>query len=193
MAATDLFLLADAKAQLNIDSDNTDSDAELAGYVSGVTRVVERYVGAVVNRTVTEVFDGGRCEVLLSNIPVASVTQVTDNGTVLDADAYRVSKAGVLSRVAGPSRTLFLPGIQSVEVEYVAGQVATTAAVATDLADVRLGGLIILQHMWETQRPAAQGPFSQASDDYDPRYAYSVPRRAQELLGIEIGEAVGFA
>ena len=72
-------------------------------------------------------------------------------------------------------------------------RIADTAAVATDLADVRLAGLIILQHMWETQRPAAQGPFSQASDDYDPRYAYSVPRRAQELLGVEIGEAVGFA
>jgi Phage QLRG family, putative DNA packaging. len=191
MAATDLFLLDDAKKQLNIT--DTASDAELAGYVSGVTRVVERYVGAVVNRTVSEVFGGGRCEVLLSNIPVASVTKVTDNGTVLDAGAYRVSSSGVLTRTAGPSRTLFLPGIQSVEVEYVAGQVADTAAVATDLADVRLAGLIILQHMWETQRPAAQGPFSQASDDYDPRYAYSVPRRAQELLGIEIGEAVGFA
>lgn len=191
MAATDLFLLADAKAQLNIT--DAASDAELAGYVSGVTRVVERYVGAVVNRTVTEVFDGGRCEVLLSKIPVASVTKVTDSGTVLDAGAYRASSSGVLSRVAGPSRTLFLPGVQSVQVEYVAGQVADTAAVATDLADVRLAGLIILQHMWETQRPAAQGPFSQASDDYDPRYAYSVPRRAQELLGIEIGEAVGFA
>lgn len=191
MAATDLFLLDDAKDQLNIT--DTASDAELAGYISGITRVVERYVGAVVNRPVVEVFDGGRCEVLLSKIPVASVVSVTDSGTVLDADAYAVSSSGVLSRVAGPSRTLFLPGIQSVQVEYVAGQVADTAAVATDLADVRLAGLIILQHMWETQRPAAQGPFSQASDDYDPRYAYSVPRRAQELLGIEIGEAVGFA
>lgn len=193
MAATDLFTLDDAKDQLNIDLDNTASDAELAGYVSGVTRVVERYVGAVVQRSVTEVFDGGRCEVLLSNIPVASVTSVTDSGATLDGDAYTVSKSGVLSRGAGTARTLFLPGIQSVEVEYVPGQVADTAAVATDLPDVRLAGLIIIQHLWETQRPAAQGPFSQASDDYDPRYAYSVPRRAQELLGVEIGEWAGFA
>lgn len=191
MAATDLFTLAAAKDQLNIT--DTASDVELAGYVSGVTRVVERYVGAVVNRTVIERFDGGRCEVLLSNIPVASVTSVTDSGTTLDAGAYKVSTSGVLSRVAGPSRIAFLPGVQSVEVTYVAGKVADTASVATDLADVRLAGLIILQHMWETQRPAAAGPFSQAADDYDPRYAYSVPRRAQELLGIEIGEWAGFA
>ncbi|MFI0484885.1 head-tail connector protein [Actinomadura sp. 9N215] len=191
MAATDLFTLADAKAQLNIT--DSASDAELAGFVSGVTRVVERYVGAVVNRTVTEVFDGGRCELLLSNIPVASITSVTDSGTVLDAGAYKVSKSGVLARVAGTARTPFLPGIQSVSVAYVAGKVANTAAVATDLPDVRLAGLIIVQHMWETQRPAARGPFSQESDDFDPRYAYSVPRRAQELLGVEMGEQVGFA
>lgn len=193
MADTDLFLLDDAKAQLNIDEANTDSDVELAGFISGVTGVVERYVGAVVNRTVTEVFDGGRPEVLLSTIPVASITEVTDSGAVLDADAYRASRSGVLSRVVGPSRSSFLPGVQSVSVEYVAGQVADTAAVAVQLPHVRLAGLIILQHMWETQRPAAAGPFSQTSDDYDPRYAYSVPRRAQELLGVEIGEAVGFA
>lgn len=191
MTATDVITVAEAKAQLNMT--DSASDAELAGYVSGVTRVVERYVGAVVNRTVTEVFDGGRCEVLLSQIPVASVTSVTDSGTVLDAGAYKASKSGVLSRVAGPSRTLFLPGVQSVEVTYVAGQVASTGAVAASLPDVRLAALIIVQHMWETQRPAAAGPFSQASDDFDPRYVYSVPRRAQELLGVEMGEQVGFA
>ncbi|WP_141579660.1 head-tail connector protein [Actinomadura sp. WMMA1423] len=193
MAATDLFTLEDAKAQLNIDPDNTDSDAELAGYISGVTRVVERYVGAVIHRTVTEQFDGGAGEVLLSNIPVASVTTVTDSGTDLEAGAYSATESGVLSRVAGAARTAFLPGLQSVQVVYVAGKVADTTAVKDELAEVRLAGLIILQHMWETQRPAAAGPFSQASDDFDPRYAYSVPRRAQELLGVEIGEWAGFA
>ena len=103
MAATDLFTLDEAKKQLNIDPDNTDSDAELAGYVSGVTRVVERYVGAVVHRTMTERFDGGRSELLLSHIPVASVTSVADGGTAVDASGYTVTESGVLSRVAGPA------------------------------------------------------------------------------------------
>ena len=186
MAATDIIALADAKAQLNIT--DTASDAELAGYVSAVTRVVERYAGAVIHRSVTEVFDGGRAQVLLSKLPVVSVLSVTDSGAVVDSSGYKVDKeAGVLTRVAGPSPMAFLPGVQSVSVLYQAGQAASVAAVAQDLADIRLGALIILQHMWDTQRPAAAGPFSQGGDDFDPRYTYSVPRRALELLGEPVG------
>ncbi|MEV4000999.1 head-tail connector protein [Actinomadura sp. NPDC049753] len=190
MAATDIIDLAAAKEQLNIDPDNTDSDAELALYVSAATEVVERYVGAVIQRPVTERFDGGRSALLLSALPVASVTSVTVGGSVLDAAGVAVSESGVLTRVSGSARMNFSSGTQTVEVVYVAGRAASVAEVP---ARYQLAARIIVQHMWETQRPAAQGPFSQASDDYDPRYAYSVPRRAQELLGVEIGEWAGFA
>lgn len=193
MAATDVITLDEAKAQLNIPADNTASDAELAGFVAAASRVVERYVGAVVHRTVTEVFDGGRAQLLLTTLPVVEATEVIDTGATIEPGGYTVSRAGVLSRVAGPSPMPFLPGVQTVQVTYTAGQVATLAEVAEALPDVRLAALIICQHMWETQRPAARGPFDQQSDDFDPRYAYSIPRRAQELLGIEQGEAVGFA
>lgn len=193
MAATDVITLAEAKDQLNIPRDNTASDAELAGYVAGASRACERYVGAVVHRTVVERFDGGRAQVLLTTLPVVEATEVKDTGAVVEAGGYTVAKSGVLSRVAGPSLMPFLPGVQTVEVTYTAGQVATLAEVAEALPHVRLAALIILQHMWETQRPAARGPFDQQGDDFDPRYAYSIPRRAQELLGIEQAEAWGFA
>lgn len=189
MAATDIINLADAKAQLNIT--DSGSDTELAGYISAVTRPVEKYVGPVIHRTVTEVFDGGRTTMTLSQIPVVSITSVTEGGAVLDASGYTVAReSGVLTRVAGVSPVATLPGMQNVSVVYVAGQAANTAAVASDLGHVRLAGLIILQHMWETQRPAGGGPFSQGQDDYDPRYSYSIPRRALELLGEPLG---GFA
>jgi uncharacterized phiE125 gp8 family phage protein len=182
VAATDVITLAEAKEQLNITS--TADDAELAGFISGVSEAVEDYAGAVVQRTVTETFDGGRSTVLLTRTPVASVTSVTDNGTVLDASGYEVSKSGVLTRVAGQGTLPFLPGTQSVEVVYVAGVAASTAAAPWR---VKLAAKIILQHLWETQRPAASGLFSQGSDDYDPRYSYSLPRRALELLGEPVG------
>lgn len=192
MAALDIVSLADAKAQLNIT--DSASDTELAGYVSGVSAGVELHVGAVINRNVTEVFDGGRCEVLLTTLPVASVTSVTDNGTVVDPSGYKLNaQSGVLTRVAGPSRMPFLPGIQSVSALYVAGRAADIAAVALNYANIRLGTLMILQDNWESQRGPQRGPYDQQGDTYDPRTGYFISYKARALLGIEEAEAVGFA
>lgn len=188
MAATDIVTTAETKTHLNIDASNTASDAELAGFISAGSRVVDREVGPVVQRTVVQTFDGGRSQVLLSETPVASITSVVDNGTTVSASDYTVgSDSGVLYRVDGDGLTEFDPGIRSLVVTYVAGRVANTAAVAASYGDFRLAALIIIQHMWETQRPAAAGPFTQGNDDYDPRYAYSIPRRALELLGEPVG------
>lgn len=182
MADTDVISLAEMKAHLNM-TDSV-SDAELAVFISAASEVVEDYVGAVVQRSVTDVFDGGRSAVLLTVKPVASVTSVTDNGTALDTGAYKVSESGVLTRVVGRDAGRFTGGVQSLEVVYTAGQAADTASAPRR---VKMAALIIAQHLWETQRPAAQGPFSQASDDFDPRYAYSIPRRALEMLGEPVG------
>lgn len=181
MAATDIVTVADAKAQLNIPLSDTSHDAELAGFVSAATGVVERYAGAVINRTVTETFDGGRRSVLLAYLPVVSVTSVTEAGTAVDPAGYTVASAsGVLTRSSAGTATRWGSGLSSVAVTYVAGQAATTAEVP---GNIRLAALIIIQHMWETQRPAAEGPFAGRGDDFDPRYTYSIPRRALELLG----------
>lgn len=190
MAATDIVTLAEAKLHLNITG--TDSDAELAGFISAATQPCEDVVGAVVNRTVVEVFDGGRAQLPLSHRPVSSITSVVDTGTTLSASSYTVNaESGVLTLVAGPSPLPFLVGVQSVTVTYVAGRVASTAAVATSAyGNIRMAALIIVQHLWETQRPAAAGPFTQGVDDFDPRYSFSIPRRATELLGERVA---GFA
>lgn len=183
MTAPDIVDLAAAKAQVNIT--DSSSDTELAGFISAVTAVVERHVGAVIHRSVTEVFDGGRPVLLLTATPVVSITSVTESGGLVDPSGYTFAAAsGVLTRVAGTAQQTFLQGIQSVSVTYVAGQAANTAAVP---GHVRLGALVILQHLWETQRPAARGPFSQDAGDFDPRYTYSIPRRALELLGVPRG------
>mgnify|MGYP001606920896 CR=1 FL=1 len=157
MSATDIVTLAQAKKQLNIDVSNTTSDAELSEvFIPAVTEAVEEKAGKVINRSVTEVFDGGRAVLLLTSIPVVSITSVSEAGIALAAGACVVDQnSGVLTRVSGVSPMPFLPGVQSVSVTYVAGQAADVTAVA---GNVRLAALIILQHMWETQRPAAAGP-----------------------------------
>lgn len=183
MAATDVVTVAETKLQLNMT--DTTSDVELAVFISAASEAIEDYVGAVVNRTVTEVHDGGRDRVLLSKLPVVSITSVTDNGTVLAASAYKVdAPSGVLTRVAGRGTYPFNPGVQSLSVVYVAGRAASTTAAPNRY---KMAALIIIQHLWETQRPAAAGPFNQGSDDFDPRYTYSIPRRALELLGEPVG------
>lgn len=188
--ATDIVTLAEAKTHLNIT--DSSSDAELAGFIGAATQPVEDVVGPVVQRTVTEVFDGGRASVLLTSRPVSSITSVTDTGATISSTSYTFNAAsGVLTQIAGPSPLPFLVGVQSVSVTYVAGRVANTAAVASSAyGAIRMAALIIVQHLWETQRPAAAGPFSQGVDDYDPRYSFSIPRRATELLGERVA---GFA
>lgn len=191
MGALDLVSLADAKGQLNIPLADVSSDAELAGFIAAATDPIERIIGPVIARSVTEVWDGGRSQLLLRKPPVLSITAVTDTGTVLAASDYKLNgPAGILSRVAGPSLLPFLPGIQSVTVVYQAGQAADIAAVTANLPNVRLAAMIIIQHLWQTQRPAAAGPFTQGSDEYDPRSSFAVPHRVTELLGDPVG---GFA
>jgi hypothetical protein len=190
--ATDIVTLAEAKLQLNIPASDTTSDAELAGFISAATQPVEDVVGPVVNRTAVDVFDGGRSQLLLTQRPVSSITSVVDTGATVSSGSYTFNAAsGVLTQIAGPSPLPFLVGVQSVTVTYVAGRVANTAAVAASaFGNMRLAALIIVQHLWDTQRPAAAGPFTQGVDDYDPRYGFSVPRRATELLGERVA---GFA
>jgi hypothetical protein len=180
-APPQIISLRDAKKQLNIPQDSTGDDDEILDFVRATTAVCERYVGAISRTAHTETFDGGKTAVLLGFYPVLTVTSVTENGTTLGAGDYTITAAsGVLGRVNGYSPWLFLPGVKNVTVAYVAGTTATAA-------NVGQAARIILQHMWETQRPAGGGPFSQQGEEFDPRYLYSIPRRALELLGEPIG------
>jgi hypothetical protein len=169
-----LVSLKDAKDQLNITGDS--DDAELMRVLRSVTRPVERIVGSVVRRSWTETVDGGHQKITLQRFPVLAVTQVTENGTVLDTSAYTLKRdAGVLTRVSGGCATRWRPGVDNLVVTYEAGRVITGD-------DVRQAVLIILQHLWDTQR----GGFNASprdADTYDPRFGYSIPRRALELLG----------
>lgn len=175
-AAAGILSLAEAKQQLNIDSTDTDDDDEIEGFVRAITEVCEKHVGALARTSHTEKHRGGRGMVLLHSpvLTLTSVTAIETSGTdqaVADLDLDQPT--GVVTRkdggwMRGPFR-----------VTYVAGQTQVPA-------HVRLAALIILQHMWETQRGQMGGVRVGGADEvYDPRFGFSIPRRAQELLGDE--------
>lgn len=171
-----LLSLTEAKDQLNIDVADQDYDQEIQGFIRSITEVCEKYVGALARTTHVERHRGGRGMVLLHS-PVLSLTSVaaieTNGADQAVADLDLDQPTGIVQRkdggwMRGPYR-----------VTYVAGQTSIPA-------HVRQAALIILQHMWETQRGTMGGVRVGGSDEvYDPRFGFSIPRRAQELLGDE--------
>lgn len=168
-----ILSLSEAKQQLNIDDDDHDDDEEIQGFIRSVTAVCERYVGALGRAIYEEKHQGGYL-LALNRAPVLSVTSVVAVGTggvdqaVADLDVDLPT--GIVQRLdggrmCGPFR-----------VTYTAGRTSIPP-------NVRQAALIILQHLWETQRGGMPARFGNQDDTYDPRITYSIPRRAQELLG----------
>lgn len=166
--------LDDAKAHLDLKS--TTEDAELLEFIEAATSVVEDHVGAVLARTVVERCPEGY-QLMLATLPVLSVTSV--DPFYLYGNSYPLSdiiidnEAGILYRKTGFP---FFNG--PFRVTYTAGRVAVPP-------NVRLATLIIIAHLWETQRPRpTRFPTLHNADEIPaPGMSYAVPRRALELLG----------
>jgi hypothetical protein len=169
-----IISLADAKAQLNIDADDTSDDEEISDFLRSVTRICERYVGALARATHVETHAGGYM-VALNHPPVLELTSVEaieTNGTAQQvADLALDGQTGIVRRLdgakmCGPARWTYVAGRALIE------------------ANVSQAARILLQHMWETQRGQMGGVRVGGSDEvYDPRFGFAVPRRVQELLG----------
>jgi hypothetical protein len=171
-----IIALSEAKQQLNIDPSDTDYDEEIQGFARSITEVCERHVGALARTTRVEKHRGGRAVVLMHSpvLTLTSVVAIETSGTdqsVADLDLDQPT--GIVTRKDGR----YMQG--PFRVTYVSGQTSIPA-------HVRQAALIILQHMWETQRGTTGGVRVGGSDEaYDPRFGFSIPRRAQELLGDE--------
>lgn len=170
-----LLTLAQAKQQLDIET--TTEDEELQAYIDALTPVIERYVGPVENRTVTEVVDGHGLRLALTQAPAVSLTSVTPllgGGAAVDAGALVLdSAAGVVWRRDGVS---WAGGPWTVV--YVAGRDGVPPT-------INLAARILLQHLWRTQYGAARG--GGGADDYSVTepvagWGYAVPNRVLQLL-----------
>ncbi|MBI1757980.1 MAG: hypothetical protein HYR62_01910 [Actinobacteria bacterium] len=174
-----ILSLADAKAQLNITS--TANDVELGDYIGAIDDAIETHVGAVLDRTVSEVVELAGYGLLVATRPVTSLTSLTSvsDGTTYDVGGLYVKDAGagIIRRRDG--LPLAVGGYAPAwTLTYVAGRGATAPS------SINLAARIILQHLWETQRGGSRRP-GMGGDNLDPQFlvmGFAVPRRAVELL-----------
>jgi hypothetical protein len=175
-----IVTLSDAKAQLNIAASDTSEDVELQGYIDAATAAVETQLGQVVDpRTAVDQLDfaSGTTAFLLRSAPVIALTSLValDGMQTWDVGLAHVDGTSGLVRVlSGP------PVKGSVLATYQAGYTAVPA-------HFRLAALIIIQHLWETQR-GTMGTVMGGGDDqgYIAGRGFAIPRRAIELLGPQL-------
>ena len=164
MAATDLLSLDDAKSAVRVGASHTLHADRLEAYVSAVSNAIDELVGPVVQRTITgERHEGGTSEIRLRRFPVSSITTVKvwqrGTSTTLTAESLSVA-GGYLAEPDEDDPTLLCGELYrrsdwwsipwecgTVEVTYVAGRYANTAAVAG--TRFHTAAVLALQNLWQ--------------------------------------------
>lgn len=177
-----LISLVDAKTLLSITTSNF--DAILRGFITAISRFIDKYVGDVAPRQITgERHRSGGLALMLRHIPVyqpaaqpypiISITPVMTYGYTYDLSQLTVdlSTGEVKSKIGLP----FFLG--DYDLAYWAGRVVTTE-------NIQLGAQIMLKHLWALERnngrPTGFNP--SAADDTTLMYGFAVPNRALDVL-----------
>ncbi|MYU24020.1 head-tail connector protein [Streptomyces sp. SID8352] len=172
-----LLTLHEAKAQLNL-TDNED-DEELTAYIEAIGPVIERFIGPVEPRQVTETHEAPGVRILFLRTPPAleltALEPLVTGGTGYDVAALVLDGATGAVRRADGGRFL-----GPLRVTYQAGRPDIPAT-------VNLAARMLVQHLWRTQN-AGRGPVLAGGDDYSvsepvPGFGYAVPNRVLQLLG----------
>jgi hypothetical protein len=178
-AETALVSLGEVKDHLNIPIDTTTHDQELERKIGSATGAVEFFCGPVVRRTYIDEVQGGNGALVLHRDQVVSLTSVTPiltsapAVTLADLD---VSPTGIIRHKAGQSISW-----GTLRVAYVAGR--------TDIPDELIeAALIIIAHLWETQRgPGSpnligRSRFVENEETFLPVLGFAIPNRAMDLM-----------
>ncbi|MGH9248102.1 MAG: hypothetical protein ACRD0W_01070, partial [Acidimicrobiales bacterium] len=175
---TAIVSLDEAKEHINHPATSTTPDQELERMIGSATEVVEYFCGPIVRRSYTDEVVGGCAELILHHDQVVSLTSVTPILTsapsVILAD-LDVSPTGIVRHKSG------LP-ISSgpLRVVYVAAR--------TDIPDnLILAALIIVKHLWDTQRgPGAPSVLGRQGGGEEltflPVMGFAIPNRAMDLM-----------
>lgn len=204
MATLDVLTLVEAKEAINAAA-TTEHDDELPQWITAVSLRLDKLVGPVVRRQVTdEKHDGGRPEVFLRRFPVYAVTSVVEyTGTTpvtlveqttavqtvdgyvtedFSADAAYLSNC--LTRRRSGRDAAFAAGRRNVVVSYEAGRFASTSTVDERF---KQAARTMLMYWWRSQQTSTA-----QSGDYDvptinfPKFA--IPNAVRELMGDDVQE-----
>lgn len=176
-----LISLADAKSLLNITT--TTFDTILRGFITAISRFVDKYVGDVAPRQITERHRSGGYALMLNHIPVfqpagqahpiVSMTPVMTYGY-----SYDLSQITVDFATGEVKSTIGLPFFfGDYDITYWAGRLVTTE-------NIQLAVGIMLKHLWALERNNGRpsGFTPSAADDTTLMYGFAVPNRALEIL-----------
>lgn len=188
---TSIVQLADVKFHLNI-VDNT-TDMELQSFIDAATPIIEKITGPVIRQTFVEYFDGGTTQLLLGNLPLISITSITEvDGDELNTltaitlgsgttqYGYTVDpERGRIVRRVNNAEAYFADGVQNIKVTYVAGY-----ADGAFPKNVRLATLNLIQHWWQqSQMNKSAGRAMYGGDDVSAMVGgWAIPNRVRELL-----------
>ncbi len=164
-----LVTLTDVKSTVNVTASTDDNELErVALAAEALVRGECRPILA--GTVVTEPLDVSRAGiVLLPDQPVNTVLAVTDSTGVPVSFTARPSSGQVSVRSQGP-----------VVVTYTVGSASGPQDVP---ADVKEAALIVVLHLWESQRGRARRPrFAPPDADLDLPAGFAFPAAARELL-----------
>lgn len=200
----DILTLSEGHSAINLADSNTAYDTELAMFITGISRRIDRACGPVVARATTERFDGGDSIVELRTFPIVSVTSVTEwlsDGTSVSltaetdntkpAEGYLLINekfyVAIVRREAGLSAN-FEAGTRNIIVVTSAGRAASTAAVDPLF---KLAAANILRRTWKRESPSwAQTPGFGDDQGLDFGFFRAVDPMIHEWLSDEIGPAI---
>lgn len=157
-------------------------DEQLRDVIEAASDLCERHTRRVWRRTTVtaELHSGGGDVLYLRQSPVISITSVTDGGVAVAASTYTLD--GVTGRLLYGdtlSGGTWTSGQENLSVTYVTGPPGGVVP-----AYIRRGVLILVEHLWATQRGGSNLPrLSGGGDEYDRRSSYTLPRRVLEMWG----------
>lgn len=177
-AVPSIVSLADAKDFLGIAQSDTSEDDELRAWLAGCTQVIEREKNEVIaRRAVTQTeFNEHPRSVRLWKLPVIELTSLAaaDDSRTWDvtSDVRTDPETGLVRRISGPQMRGWITA------SYTAGYQVVPY-------HVMQASLVLLQHVWETQRGPGTigGGIIGPEEAADFKQMYMLPRKVREWLG----------
>lgn len=179
LRANALTTVAACKTQLDIPAPNTDQDSYIERLVNTASQQIERYCNRVfVLTSYSEVFDGGRAnQVLLSNIPVVSISEVNLDServfgasTIIPSTDYSLNGA-VITRLSGTWGNVR----QSLLIKYSAG----FSVIPADIEDACIM-LVELRYRMKNDRRIGRESQSKANEDVT--FVTGWPKEVTDIL-----------